>query len=42
VHEAGVSVRRRTVSETDYPIERLEERVVSWPGKIPRRRRKTK
>ena len=36
VHEAGVSVRGRTVSEADWPLERLEERVVSWPGKRPR------
>ena len=30
--------RGRTVSETDYPVERLEERLVDWPGKVPRRR----
>ena len=38
VHAAGVSVQGKTVSEVDYPAERLEERVVSWPGKIPRRK----
>jgi uncharacterized cysteine cluster protein YcgN (CxxCxxCC family) len=40
VHEAGISVRGKTVSETEYPLERLEERVVGWPGKIPRRRKR--
>ena len=40
VHAAGISVRKKTVSEVDYPVERLEERVVSWPGKIPRRRKR--
>ena len=39
VHQAGVSVRGRTVSEIDYPVERLEERLAAWPGKIPRRRK---
>jgi uncharacterized cysteine cluster protein YcgN (CxxCxxCC family) len=39
VHAAGVSVRAKTVSERDYPVERLEERIVLWPGKIPRRRK---
>ena len=37
VHEAGVSVRGRvTASETDVPEEKLEEYVVSWPGKVPK------
>jgi uncharacterized cysteine cluster protein YcgN (CxxCxxCC family) len=40
VHEAGISVRGKTVSEVEYPLERLEERVVGWPGKIPRRRKR--
>ena len=39
VHAAGISVRNKTVSELDYPLERLEERIVEWPGKIPRRRK---
>jgi uncharacterized cysteine cluster protein YcgN (CxxCxxCC family) len=39
VHQAGVSVRGRTVSERDWPVERLEERVVAWPGKRVRKRR---
>jgi uncharacterized cysteine cluster protein YcgN (CxxCxxCC family) len=42
VHQAGVSVRGRTVSEADWPLERLaerlEERLVAWPGKRPRMR----
>lgn len=41
VHQAGISVRDRTVSEVDWPIETLEDRIVSWPGRAPRRRRKT-
>ena len=36
VHQAGISVRGRTVSERDYPVEAFEDRVVSWPGKRPR------
>jgi uncharacterized cysteine cluster protein YcgN (CxxCxxCC family) len=39
VHEAGISVRGRTVSEEGYPAEMLEDRVVSWPGKTPKRKR---
>jgi uncharacterized protein len=38
VHAAGISVRGRTVSETDFPVETFEARVVKWPGKRPRRR----
>ncbi|WP_181708752.1 YcgN family cysteine cluster protein [Chthonobacter rhizosphaerae] len=43
VHQAGVSVRGRTVSEDDVPLERWEERIVSWPNETPgepRRRRR--
>lgn len=40
VHAAGVSVRGRTVSEADFPPETLEERVVRWPGRAPRKRRR--
>ena len=37
VHEAGVSVRgRETVCETKLPEEKWEERIVAWPGKVPR------
>ena len=41
VHEAGVSVRGRVAaSETDVPDEKLEDFIVSWPGKVPRGARK--
>ncbi len=40
VHEAGVSVRGRTVSERDWPVETLEKRLVGWPAKRPRRARR--
>jgi uncharacterized protein len=40
VHEAGVSVRNRTVSERDWPVETLERRLVRWPAKHPRRARR--
>jgi uncharacterized cysteine cluster protein YcgN (CxxCxxCC family) len=37
VHRAGVSVRGRVAaSELDVPDERLEEYIVSWPGKWPK------
>jgi uncharacterized cysteine cluster protein YcgN (CxxCxxCC family) len=36
VHAAGISVRDKTVSEEAWPLETLEDRVVSWPGKFPR------
>ena len=37
VHRAGVSVRGRvTASEADVPDDRLEEYIVSWPGKWPK------
>jgi len=37
VHVAGVSVRGRTVSEEGMPLEALEDHVVSWPGRPPRK-----
>ena len=38
VHAAGVSVRGRVAaSEKDVPDERLEDYIVSWPGKVPKR-----
>jgi uncharacterized cysteine cluster protein YcgN (CxxCxxCC family) len=40
VHQAGVSVRARTVSEADWPSETLEERIAAWPGQMPRGRRR--
>jgi hypothetical protein len=37
VHEAGVSVRGRvSASEKTVPDEKLEEYIVSWPGKWPK------
>jgi len=37
VHTAGVSVRGRvTANERDVPDEKMEEYVVSWPGKWPK------
>jgi uncharacterized protein len=37
VHRAGVSVRGRVAaSEVDVPDEKLEEYIVSWPGKWPK------
>jgi uncharacterized cysteine cluster protein YcgN (CxxCxxCC family) len=43
VHAAGVSVRGRVAAnEKDVPDERLEDFIVSWPGKVPKgARRKT-
>jgi uncharacterized protein len=41
VHEAGISVRGRvTASEKDVPDEKLEDYIVSWPGKWPKGARK--
>lgn len=37
VHTSGVSVRGRvTASEKDVPDEKLDEYIVSWPGKWPK------
>lgn len=38
VHEAGISVRGKTVREDDYPLERWEERIVAWPLQNPMER----
>ena len=41
VHQAGVSVRgRETVSEVGIPDDKLEDFIVSWPGKVPKGSRK--
>ncbi len=38
VHAAGVSVRGRVaISEENISIEEYEERIVSWPGRLPPR-----
>lgn len=40
VHEAGVSVRGRIyASETEVSLLELEDRIVNWPGKWPKRAR---
>jgi hypothetical protein len=37
VHQAGISVRGRvSASEKDVPDEKLEDYIVSWPGKWPK------
>jgi uncharacterized cysteine cluster protein YcgN (CxxCxxCC family) len=41
VHQAGVSVRGRTVTEADWPVETMEARIVAWPGRRPTRRRRS-
>lgn len=38
VHQAGISVRGRTVSEDLWPVETLENRIVTWPEEAPRAR----
>jgi len=38
VHQAGVSVSGRTVSEKDVPEADLEDHIVKWPGKTVGRR----
>src|SRR5687767_7232457 len=40
VHQAGISVRGRTVSEEAWPVETFDERIVRWPGKMPRTRKR--
>jgi uncharacterized cysteine cluster protein YcgN (CxxCxxCC family) len=42
VHRAGVSVRGKTVSEDDVPLELFEDRVVEWPGERKARVLKTR
>ena len=39
VHQAGISVRDRTISETEIPEDGLEGRIVAWPGRMPRKAR---
>lgn len=41
VHEAGISVRGRTLAERDVPSDELETRVVRWIKTGPRRRRRS-
>jgi uncharacterized cysteine cluster protein YcgN (CxxCxxCC family) len=43
VHTAGVSVRGRVAaSEKDVPDAKLEDYIVSWPGKVPKGARNQK
>jgi uncharacterized protein len=35
VHYAGISVRGRTLSEADIPVQKFEEHLVSWPAEDP-------
>jgi uncharacterized cysteine cluster protein YcgN (CxxCxxCC family) len=43
VHTARVSVQGRVQhSEADIPDEELQDHIVGWPGKVPRRRRANK
>ena len=35
VHLAGISVRRRVISEADIPEDTLEDHIVDWPGEEP-------
>jgi uncharacterized protein len=42
VHAAGISVRGRVaLSEEDISIEEYEERIVSWPGRVPPRSKRS-
>jgi uncharacterized protein len=42
VHTAGISVRGRVgISEEDLSIEEYEERIVSWPGRVPPRSKRS-
>lgn len=40
VRQAGVSVRGRIVSENDWSVDELEDRIVKWPGRMPSTRAK--
>jgi uncharacterized cysteine cluster protein YcgN (CxxCxxCC family) len=41
VHAAGVSVRGRVrATELDVPDHKLEDHIVDWPQKLPRRARR--
>ncbi|HLK84097.1 MAG TPA: YcgN family cysteine cluster protein [Xanthobacteraceae bacterium] len=42
VHAAGVSVRGRVaISEENISVEEYEERIVSWPGRLPPRSKRS-
>lgn len=42
VHEAGISVRGRTVSEEGMEVEDLEQHLARWPGEDPMAKRVAK
>jgi uncharacterized protein len=43
VHQAGVSVRGRVqASEENVPDNELEDHIVGWPGRVPKKARKAK
>ncbi len=42
VHTAGISVRGRTVSEADVPLEAFEDHIAAWPNEDPAARRRGK
>jgi hypothetical protein len=35
VHQAGISVRGKVVSEEDHPVSEFEDRLVDWPLEFP-------
>ena len=35
VHQAGISVRGRTISEAGWALEDYESRIVDWPDEVP-------
>lgn len=39
VHKAGVSVRGRAIPEAGLSVEDYENHIVTWPEKVPKRRR---
>jgi uncharacterized protein len=41
VHEAGISMRRRTVSESKVKDEDLEDHIIGLPKALPQKRRKS-
>jgi uncharacterized cysteine cluster protein YcgN (CxxCxxCC family) len=42
VHAAGISVRGRVaISEEDLSVEEYEDRIVSWPGRVPPRSKRS-
>ncbi len=43
VHTAGISVRGRVrFSEVDVPDKELEDHIVKWPGRVPKKKKMRK